>query len=176
MLVLVTPLVFSPSTAFPFIVGKAIWSRILIETVFSMWVILALRRPEYRPASSWLVRLVGLFLLANLLAALFGVSFQRSFWSNFERMQGVFDQAHWFLLLVVAISVVKGLRQWRAVFIWNLIIALFIGLLGLAQRHGVEIPLFSYLGQESRVFSTLGNATFLGAYMMIACKDSLTSD
>lgn len=133
-----------------------------------MWVILAVRRPEYRPASSWLVRLVGFFLLANLLAALFGVSFQRSFWSNFERMQGVFDQAHWFVLLVVVISVVKGVRQWRAVFIWNLIIALFVGLLGMAQRHGVEIPLFSYLGQESRVFSTLGNATFLGAYMMIA--------
>jgi len=108
-----TPFVITTDTVFPYIVGKALFTRGVIEIVFGMWVVLAFRRPEFRPAKSWLTILFAAFLLANVVAALTGVSFTRSFWSNYERMQGVVDLAHWFALFVVMLSVIRGRRQWQ---------------------------------------------------------------
>ena len=42
---LLTPLVLSSSTFFPFIVGKAVVSRISIELAFAFWLILAYKFP-----------------------------------------------------------------------------------------------------------------------------------
>ena len=49
VLLLLTPFVVSPRTVFPFVVGKALYSRSLIEVVFVFWTLLALFHPRYRP-------------------------------------------------------------------------------------------------------------------------------
>jgi hypothetical protein len=165
------PFVVTTDTLFPFIVGKALVTRGIIEIVFAMWVVLAIRRPEYRPARSWLTLLFAAFLAGNLIAALTGVSFTRSFWSNFERMQGVVDLAHWFALFVVMLSVIRGRQQWLVVFNVVVGVGLVEAYLGVAQRLNVQV--ISILRADSRVFGTLGNATYLGAHMAIVALLSL---
>lgn len=162
-----TPFVITTDTIFPFIVGKALFTRGVIEIVFGMWVVLALRRPEFRPSKSWLTILFALFLAGNLIAALAGVSFTRSFWSNYERMQGVVDLAHWFALFAVMLSVIRGRRQWLIVFNILVGVGLVSALLGVAQRFDVRV--MTVLVREARLTGTLGNATYVGAHMaMIA--------
>ena len=48
-LLLLTPVVITNETIFPLVVGKALYSRTLIEIVFLAWAVLAYRRAEYRP-------------------------------------------------------------------------------------------------------------------------------
>jgi len=48
-LLLLTPLVWSPDTYFPFAVGKAVYARSLIAVSFAVWALLALARPRWRP-------------------------------------------------------------------------------------------------------------------------------
>ncbi|MBM3957395.1 MAG: hypothetical protein FJ313_05020, partial [Gemmatimonadetes bacterium] len=182
LLLLFTPLIHWRDTVFPWVVPKAIWSRSLIEAVFAMWVVLAIRRPEYRPRRSWLVLIFALLVLAALIAAFFGVSFQRSFWSNFERMQGVFDLLHWGVLLFVLIWTVRGVRQWRLILNGMVAMGFAVGLLGIAQRLGGSVPLFRLMGPQERLDITLGNPTYVGGYMVTVCMialgllaDSLTS-
>ena len=172
---LVMPVVFTGSTIFPFIVGKALYSRVLIEIALALWLLLILRRPEYRPARSWLVAILGVFILASLISALFGTSFQRSIWSNWERMQGVWDLAHWGIALLILMSVVKGLRQWRILFSLNLAVGMFITLLGIYEWMGWKWSGFPFLNGEdvSRLDISLGNATFVGAYGMVMSLTAL---
>ena len=92
-LLLVTPFVISTGTVYPFVVGKALWSRALIEIAFALWAVLALTRPGYGPPRSWELVLLGVGLGVSLLSAWSGVSV--------ERMQGVVDQAHWCVLGLV---------------------------------------------------------------------------
>jgi O-antigen ligase len=165
------PFVITTDTLFPFIVGKALVTRGVIEIVFAMWVVLAVRRPEYRPARSWLTLLFAAFLAGNLVAALTGVSFTRSFWSNYERMQGVADLAHWFALFVVMLSVIRGRQQWLVVFNVVVGVGLVEAFLGVAQRFDVRV--ISILREESRLTGTLGNATYVGAHMAIVAMLSL---
>ena len=84
----------------------------MIELALLGWVLLAIRYPAYRlPRSRSGDALVGLYLLAMVLATVVGVSPQRSLWSNYERMMGLFDMAHWFLLIVVTAAM---FRSWDA--------------------------------------------------------------
>ena len=95
LLVLLMPLVVTPETVFPFVVGKALYSRALIEIALALWLALAARNPAYRPMLSRVVLAFAIYVAVSLLAGLTGVSPQRSLWSTYERMQGIVDLAHW---------------------------------------------------------------------------------
>ena len=161
-LILLTPLVISPRTIFPFVVGKALYSRSLIEIVFVSWVLLSLFNPSYRPPRSRILVLLAAALGVAALSAGFGASVQRSFWSNYERMQGVVDQAHWFALAVVLVSVLRTGRDWRILLTFNLAVSVAIALMAVSEYHGHP---WNYAPPMTRVTATLGNPSFLGAYL-----------
>ena len=52
---LLMPLLVTGDTIFPFVVGKAPYSRALIEIVFGLWLVLALISPSHRPPRSLLL-------------------------------------------------------------------------------------------------------------------------
>jgi len=177
LLVLVTPLIVTTQpfpvemyTFYPYIVGKALYLRLMIIIAVAFWLILIINRPAYRPTKSWLLSAFTIFLLASLLASLFGVGPTRSFWSTYERMQGMVDLIHWFAFVVVTVSVFRHVGSIKVVLKINVIISVLVALLGIAQKYGVEIPGFPYLIMDGllRVDSTLGNPTFVGAYMMVS--------
>lgn len=154
-----------PDTFFPYVVGKALYARTLIEVAFGLWVVLALRYPSFRTPRSWLLVIFGAYLLIALLAASFGVSQQRSLWSTYERMTGVVDLAHWFIYVVVLVSVFRSWAHWRALLNINLGIGFFLGLLGLTQYFGIKV--LGFLSAAERLDITLGNATYVGTYMLV---------
>ncbi len=173
-LVLLTPLVVMsdplPRTFFPFVVGKALYARTVIELAFLAWVLLAIRYPAYRLPRSRLAALVGLYLIAMVLATVLGVSPQRSIWSNYERMMGLFDTAHWFLLIVVMAAMFRSWAQWKVLLNVNLAVGMFMALLGLSERFGFGpvTDTFSFLaGGSDRLGITLGNPTYVGAYFLV---------
>lgn len=166
-LTFLTPLVVTFSSIFPFIVGKAVYSHILIEVAFGAWILLAWMRPEYRSPGSRIIQAFALYLAVALLAGLFGVSFIRSIWSTYERMQGIVDLAHWLAFAVVLVSTLRNAGHWRMLLNVNLAVSLFLALLGVGKLIGVQLPLFDFFEQNTRLELTLGNATYVGAYMLV---------
>ena len=166
LLVLLTPLVVSPSTIFPYVVGKALFARSAIAVTFALWLILIARRPDLRPPRSAVLAAFGLWLLVSAIAGLAGVSPVRSLWSTWERMQGVADLAHWFAFALAACSAFRTPREWRLLLAANLGVCGLTAALGLGQHYGVLE--WDVLGDSERVGSTLGNATYLGAYAMVS--------
>ena len=165
LLVLLTPLIVSTDTYFPFVVGKVIFSRSIIEVTFVLWLLLILYDPRYRLGRSWVIAAFGLWLLVSLLAGLTGVSPVRSMWSTYERMQGIFDLAHWFCFVIVTASVFRTFASWRLLFSVNLAVGTVVAALGIGQHFGLIS--FGWIGESSRVESTIGNATYVGAYAAV---------
>ena len=87
--IVLAPLVLSPHTVFPFVVGKSLWIRSLIIIAVTSFSILAFRKPEFRPKFSKILIVFGFFILINFIAAVYGLSFTKSFWSNWVRMDVV---------------------------------------------------------------------------------------
>ncbi len=167
--VLLIPLVVTPSTIFPFVVGKALLARTIIEITFGCWLILALSCPEHRPPRSWVLLAFGLWLLVSALAAFAGVSPVRSFWSTYERMLGVVDLAHWFAYALVAASVFRSLPDWKLVFSLNLAVCSLVSLLGIGQHFGLyNVPWLVWPDDTSRLGSTLGNPSYMGGYAAVS--------
>ena len=168
LLVLATPFVVTPDTVFPFVVGKALTARVLIEMAFALWVALAVRTPSYRPVLSRLVIAFAVYVALSLLAGFTGVSLQRSLWSSYERMQGVVDLAHGLAFLLVITSLFRTREDWRYVLNFSLLVGMIIALMGVALLFGGNLPVYAFLEQEGeRLSITLGNATYVGAYMLV---------
>src|SRR3989338_8611224 len=95
-------LVVPSSMFFPFITGKNFTFRILVEIALGAWILLMFIDAKYRPRFSWILAAAGLFLAVIALADFMGVNPYRSFWSNYERMEGLVAHIHLFLFFMIA--------------------------------------------------------------------------
>lgn len=169
-LILITPLIISTSTLFPFIVGKAIFARSIIEIIFALWLVLVIYYPQHRPSRSWVIGSLAIGLAVSIITSFTGVSPTRSMWSTFERMNGVIDQAHWLAFILVTGSVYRSISSWKALFTINLGVAGFISGIGLGQyysRSNLFVEGLGSIRSTSYIESTLGNSAFMGTYTMI---------
>ncbi len=167
-LVLLTPFVVTTGTIYPFAVGKAVWSRSIIEIVFALWAILALADPACRPPRSRVLLLLAAGLAVSLLAACFGVSLQRSLWSDYERMQGIVDLAHWFAFTVVLVSMLRTGSAWRVLLAFSVAASAAMACMVIALSMQIEIPFYGTLPERNRqrMGGPMGNPVFLSVYML----------
>lgn len=157
------PLVISPALFFPFISGKGFAFRIIVEIIFALWLILALRDSEYRPRVSHILTGVLLFIGVLLVANIFGVAPYKSFWSNFERMEGFIALLHHALYFVVAGAMLTSERLWSFFFHTSIGVSLFLGFYALMQISGELM-----INQGGvRVDGTFGNAAYFAAYLLV---------
>ena len=167
-LLLLTPLVVTLETAYPFTVGKAVYARTLVAISVVLWVPLALANARFRPPASWLLVLLGVAFAITFLAAAAGINFERSLWSTYDRVHGVVDSAHWLALAVLVVSVVEGSRQWRVLLSLNLAVSVVVALLAIGRFHELAIPYLAAVPERTwRVSASLGSSAFLGHYALI---------
>lgn len=150
---------------FPFISGKNLLFRLLVELAFFGWVVLALKDPSYRfnIKKSPLFLAYGIFMVVLLAADLLGVDPARSFWSNFERMEGYAGHLHFFAYFVALSGMLKTAadygRMFKAFIISNIVVLAF----GVAQLFG----LYAVHMSESRLDSTIGNSAYFAIYCLM---------
>lgn len=169
LLVLVTPLVVTSSLFFPYITGKNFFFRIVVDILFGVWVALAILYPDYRPRRTPLTVVFGLFLIVISLATIFGVSPYHSFWSNFERMEGLVTSIHLFVLFLIASTVLRTRQDWLTLFYVSVGSTILISFYGLMERAGTIVPGGSVgsTGGAARIFSTFGNPIYLATYLLL---------
>ena len=167
-LLLLTPLVVTLETAYPFTVGKAVYARTLVAISVVLWVPLALADARFRPPRSWLLVLWGVAFVITLVAAATGIDFERSLWSTYDRVHGVVESAHWLAWTVVVVSIVRGPRQWRALLTLNIAVSAVVALVAVARFHGLDLPYLRDVPERSwRVSASFGSSSFLGHYALL---------
>lgn len=155
-------LIISNSLFFPFITGKNFTFRILVEIIFTAWIVLALYEPQYRPKFSWIAVSFFTLLVVMFYANMFGQSPLQSFWSNFERMEGYVTLVHAFLYMLVAGSVLITPKLWDRFFMTTISAAVILSLYAFAQLSG-NIT----INQGGvRLDGTLGNSAYMAIYML----------
>ncbi|HVZ76255.1 MAG TPA: O-antigen ligase family protein [Candidatus Paceibacterota bacterium] len=154
-----------PNMFFPFITGKNFAFRILVEALLLIYVILAMREPKYRPKASLLMWSVGIFVAWMALATVLSVDPIKSFWSNFERMDGYITVIHLFALFIVAGAVLSAEKAWDMLFRASVIAGAIQGAYALMQvLHLFGLAPSSQSGP--RADTSFGNATYLAVFML----------
>lgn len=156
------PFLVTESMLFPFITGKNFAFRIIVEIIFALWVILALRDEEYRPRFSWLLASLAVFTGIVGFSNIFAIDPFKAFWSNFERMEGYVTIIHLFLFFLVMSSFLHLKKMWNYLFYTWMASGVFMSIYGLFQLSGAVT-----INQGGvRVDGTLGNATYLAVLLL----------
>lgn len=163
------PLYVSRSLFFPYITGKAFVFRIAVEIVFFSWVFLAVFYKEYRPKLSPFVLAISAWIFIIILATIFSTNPLRAFWSNFERMEGLITYLHLAAYFLVLTHVFRK-SDWFLLFNIFLVSGLFENIYALLQKLGY---LASPQGGMNRADGTIGNPTYLAAYLIFILAFSL---
>ena len=151
-------LIVASSLFFPYITGKNLMFRLLVEVAGIMYLMLALREPAFRPKINSVVVAFAAFLAVIGVANIFGEDLFKSFWSNFERMEGYVTLIHLFAYFIMLTAVLNTERLWKRFFQTSLVVSVIMGAYGLVQLSESEVPI--------RISAQLGNSTYLGVYAL----------
>ncbi|MBT4209317.1 MAG: hypothetical protein HOE19_00130 [Candidatus Komeilibacteria bacterium] len=150
---------------FPFITTRNFLFRIIITIVLALYLYLYFRnKSEYGFAKNkLLIAYIGLALVLTV-SSLLGGDFLYSFWSNYERMEGLLGLYYLIALFIVILGLYKRKKAWLdllRVSVWS---ALIMGIMALSQHWHINLFIESSGGE--RVTGTLGNATYLAVYAL----------
>jgi len=158
------------SLFFPFIAGKNFAFRILVEIIFALWLVLCLRDRRYWPQRSWIMYAAGAFLGVLVLADLFGANPSRSFWSNYERMEGLITHLHLFAyFLVLGSTIGTGVAREKSEQLWIWLLHTHVGASVIMTIIGLrQVFDGSLISTQSgaRVDGTFGNAAYMAIYFV----------
>lgn len=161
---LLTVLLVGSNFIFPFISLKTFFFRILIEIAAFLYLLLALADSSYRPRMNKILWFLSAFGLVVFLTAIFGLDPYRSLWGTVERGEGFVFISHLILYSFILSQVFKTKNDWLNFFTASIFVSLLVGLYALFQKMGVSWALSNSAGD--RFTSTLGNASYLGAYAL----------
>ncbi len=147
---------------FPFITGKNFLFRIIVEAMLGLWVLLMFIDASYRPKFSWILAAAGTFLAVMTVADFNGVNPFRSFWSNYERMEGLITLAHLFLYFIITASVLATENMWKWFWRTSLASSVIVSFYAFSQLTGS-----SAIHQSTdRLDATFGNSVYLAVFAL----------
>lgn len=172
-LVIIVPLIYFPTSIFPFNIIKITVFQSLVEIIFAMWLGLALFYKKYRPRPTPL--LVSLLAFAAILsiASVFGIDLKASLWSDEQRALGLVTIIH----LVALFAVINSLREeinWKKLWMFSFLTAAAVSLIGISQKF-ITVPmnaspwlriLYPSPIIPERIGSTVSNSSFLAGYLL----------
>ncbi|MBI2409439.1 O-antigen ligase family protein [Candidatus Kaiserbacteria bacterium] len=165
------PLLFVEGMMYPLMAPKTFALRALGLVALALFSYLALNGHAfyYERLRNRLAWLPGAFLAVAYVASLFGADFYRSFWSTFERGDGLLTLSvcvGYFYLLVLSFDRAL-LDKLIKVAAWvGSLAALYLILQWLETLGSLDLPLI--VRPNGRVGGTMGNAAFAASYLGMA--------
>lgn len=163
-LTLLMPLLVSARFIFPFITLKTIYFRIIVEIAVLLYLLLALSAASYRPKMNQLLWFILGFGAIVFLTSLTGVNPYRSLWGTIERGEGFLFMAHLLVFCFILSQTFKNRSEWLTFFSASIAVSILVALYALGQKYGAAWAIVNSAGD--RLTSTLGNASYLGAYAL----------
>ncbi len=167
-----TPLIISRSTIFPFILGKTLFFRSVVEIALILFLVYlsakAISVNRFKSAligavKNPLIVFLVLFFISLAVSAVFAENNYRAFWGDLERGEGLFGMLHALVFMLIAAVIFKK-NDWLNYFKISLIVGFIVVFYAFLQYFGVRNFPFALM-PEARPVSYIGNAAFLATHM-----------
>lgn len=155
------PCVVSGGFAYPFVSPKGHLFRLLVDVAAGSWAVLAATKVSVRPRWSPLLGAAVVLVAVVGVADALGVCPSRSLLGNLERMEGWLTWLHLLAFFLVLPAALSSARLWWRFFALSVTASVAVSAVAVAQLAGF-VPILSPGG---RVGGTLGNSSFLAAYL-----------
>ena len=168
-------------TIFPFVVGKIIFFRVMVELAL-LFFALAVIASERSERGNLLMRLlrsfhslamtnkivsaVTIFVVIFSLSGFLGADSANSFWSNYVRGEGIFQMWHYYAFFILVVLLFRDEKDWRRLLVF------FITAGGLSLLLGI-IPWLQAYHMDTRFKGAIGNPAFTAVYLLFMLFFSL---
>lgn len=164
------PLIISSQYLSPFLFGKMIVFRSLVEIMAVIYILLIIANKKYLPKWTPIVIAFTIFTAFYALASLTAVDFTYAFWGTLERMGGLFSFLHFWVFFIILISVFgksntnDANRDWMKL----LKLSIVVGFLSILFAYGQHFRLsdFFYGWQQPKITGTLENPAIFAGYLL----------
>lgn len=170
------PLLFVQGMMYPLLAPKTLALRGAGVLLLALFIWLALSGSTFylqrlRLSLAWIP---GVLLVLAYVSSFFGADFSRSFWSTFERGDGLLTLTvcigYFYLILISAEA--SFLRRLLRLTAWvGSIAAVYLIMQWVEVNTGIDLP--GIVLPNGRIGGTLGNAAFLAAYLGMALFTAL---
>ncbi|NQU77403.1 O-antigen ligase family protein [Candidatus Falkowbacteria bacterium] len=156
------PLLVTKQFFFPYIFGKTIAIRMIVEVIAVLFILLVFLNRKYMPKRTWLFWGVVVYMAILGITSLTGVNPFHSFWSNYERMEGFLTLIHFGILFVIMSGVLRTKEAWKRLLRVVVLGGFIVAVIGLLQKLDVGFVIGAGI---AKVNSTLGNSTYVASYL-----------
>lgn len=159
------PLIIFEDFLSPFHFGKVVVFRALVEimAVLYLWLILSDRR--YLPKANFFFWILTVFTVAFGITSLTSVNVYQSVMGTLERMGGWYTFLHFWVVYVIAASVLRTREDWISLIQVSLAASLTSTFYGFLQKTHWD---FIVGGDgRARIFGTIGNTALFAGYTLI---------
>lgn len=165
ILVFFLPLVLNFRLADTFDLAKVTFFRIVVIALGLFWLVKILKSREVRLVHSPLNLAAICFVLVGALATIFSINPRLSFWGLYKYYCWGFSSIVGYVLLYFVVANNSPKDSIKKLFFFAVLAGAVVAFYGICQYKGVEI--FSRMPKApgARIWSTLGNANYLGAFL-----------
>ncbi len=178
-LFLATPLIMLSSTSELFEFNKMLFIYLLALLVIFVWGLKMYREKRFFVRQTLLDVPILIFLAAQVLSTLFSIDRHTSLFGYYGRFNGGLLSTFAYLILFYGFITLFDKEYREKLLKWSLLSSFLVILWGLPGRFGRDLSCLVYSGQfnntcwtdqfrpAERMFSTLGQPNWLGAYLAI---------
>ncbi|OGF28189.1 hypothetical protein A2477_04090 [Candidatus Falkowbacteria bacterium RIFOXYC2_FULL_47_12] len=163
-----TPAIVAGSFLFPYISARTIYFRGIVEIALLVALVLWWRyRVHSRVERNYFFIVFSFFAVTNIISSFFSYSFLIAWFSDIERMWGVFTLLHLFLFYLLLRAFFTG-REWRVFLNIAIIVSVYIAGYGILQHYPDVFGIRVFQAGAGRIISTLGNSAYVAIYMLFS--------
>lgn len=175
--IIFSPLYVSSKLFFPFITTKTFAFQIAVEIMLLAFLLLCYLDKKYRIHTNIVIFLILGYLIILVIASFLGNDFYRSFWSNNERSDGILLLGHLLIFAVVISSFLRTVKEWLYLFDLFILAVFAVSMVALDQYLAITFSQwknhFLPSSNDARLAATIGNAGYVGGYMIFGFFISL---
>jgi len=161
----ITPTIVLSNFLFPYISTRTIFFRLLIEAgcLALLWIFVK-HKIKLSEQPNYFFWVFSFFAITNIISSFFSFSFLVAWFSDFERMWGVFTLLHLFLFYILLRSFLGG-KEWKLFLNILVAVSLIVACYGLFQYYP-ELGVKVFQSGRGRIISTLGNSAYVAIYLL----------
>jgi hypothetical protein len=109
----------------------------------------------------------ALFFFSYFISSAFSILPHNSFWGSYDRMQGLYTTASYFVIFIIAAIQIKSINQINRLINTVIWISVPVMLYGLLQKAHLDPVPWQSMDPSARISSTMGNPIFMAAYLIL---------
>jgi len=165
-ILLALPLMFTPSTMYPWLFGKTIIFQILLDLAAVCFLVWGLKYKTFRLKKLNALDIsIFVFLAFLVITALLGENPTHSWWGNQTRSLGVFTWLHFGLFYFFLTHIIQEEKKWMRLFSIATGVAVAVGLTAVFQSL-LPVAWSGDIGGD-RYSGILGNPAFFASFILV---------